>query len=115
MVKYRQEMQGRSYLVYKEMKIIIKRGGNKMNSIERVSLTLQHKEADHVPVYPLINSISRVFTGIDYATWCQDTDLCAESIIKATDELGVDLICSLVDLSVEAADFGQKIDYPKNE
>ncbi|NLJ40936.1 MAG: uroporphyrinogen decarboxylase [Clostridiales bacterium] len=86
-----------------------------MNSIERVSLTLQHKEADHIPVYPLINSISRVFTGIDYATWCQDTDLCAESIIKATDELGVDLICSLVDLSVEAADFGQKIDYPKNE
>lgn len=86
-----------------------------MNSLERVSLILQHKEADHVPVYPLINSISRNYTGIDYATWCQDTNLCAESIIRATDDLGVDVICSLVDLSVEAADFGQPIEYPKNE
>ncbi len=86
-----------------------------MNSLERVSLILQHKEADHVPVYPLINSISRHYTGIDYATWCQDTDLCAQSIIKATEDLDVDVICSLVDLSVEAADFGQKVEYPKNE
>ena len=85
-----------------------------MNSLERVSLILQHKEADHVPVYPLINSISRKYTGIDYATWCQDTDLCAESIIKATEDLDVDVICSLVDLSVEAADFGQPIEYPKD-
>lgn len=86
-----------------------------MNSLERVSLILQHKEADYVPVYPLINSISRNYTGIDYAKWCQDTALCAESIIKATDDLGVDVICSLVDLSVEAADFGQPVEYPKNE
>ena len=86
-----------------------------MNSLERVSLILQHKEADHVPVYPLINSISRIYTGIDYAKWSQDTDLCAESIIRATDDLGVDVICSLVDLSVEAADFGQPVEYPENE
>lgn len=85
-----------------------------MNSLERVKLTLQHQAADHVPVYPLINSISRKYLGIDYATWTQNTELCAESIIKATDLLNVDAICSLVDLSVEAADFGQKIEYPKN-
>lgn len=85
-----------------------------MNSLERVRLTLQHKEADHVPVYPLINSISRNYTGIDYATWSQNTELCAQSIIKATEQLNVDVICSLVDLSVEAADFGQKIIYPKD-
>lgn len=86
-----------------------------MNSLERVSLTLQHKETDHVPVYPLINSISRYYTGINYATWSQNTELCAESIIKATDHLDLDAICSLVDLSVEAADFGQEIKYPENE
>ena len=86
-----------------------------MTSLERVSLILQHKEADRVPVYPLINSISRNYTGIDYARWCQDTELCAESIIKATEDIDVDVVCSLVDLSVEAADFGQRIEYPKNE
>ena len=37
-----------------------------MNSMERVTLDLQHKEADHVPVYPLINSVSRKALGISY-------------------------------------------------
>ncbi|HZJ83138.1 MAG TPA: uroporphyrinogen decarboxylase family protein [Clostridia bacterium] len=86
-----------------------------MNSLERVSLILQHKEVDYVPVYPLINSISRNYTGIDYATWTQNTELCAESILKATEDLDLDVICSLVDLSVEAADFGQEVEYPKND
>ncbi|NMA94573.1 MAG: uroporphyrinogen decarboxylase [Clostridiales bacterium] len=85
-----------------------------MNSLERVSLTLKHKEADRIPVYPLINSISRNYTNTDYATWSTDTELCAKSIIKATKTLDLDIICSLVDLSVEAADFGQDIIYPKN-
>ena len=85
-----------------------------MNSLKRVSLALNHKEADRIPVYPLINSISRNYTGIDYATWSLDANLCAKSIIKATDYLNVDVVCSLVDLSVEAADFGQQILYPKD-
>lgn len=86
-----------------------------MTSLERVSLALNHKEADHVPVYPLINSISRRFSGIDYATWTQDIDVCATSILKATEELNVDIICTLQDLSLEAADFGQVIEYPAHE
>ena len=86
-----------------------------MTSLERVVAALQHKEADHVPVYPLINSISRTYCGIDYPTWSKDPDLCAESIIRATEDIGVDVICTLQDLSVEAADFGQKVDYPLND
>ena len=35
--------------------------------------------------------------------------------IKATEDLDLDVICTLVDLSVEAADFGQEIIYPENE
>lgn len=35
-----------------------------MNSIERVTKALKHQEADHVPVYPLINSISRNYLGL---------------------------------------------------
>lgn len=86
-----------------------------MNSLERVLTILQHKEADRVPVYPLINSISRKYTGINYAQWSTDTDKCAESIIKATEDIDVDVICSLIDLSVEAADFGQEVEFPEND
>lgn len=82
-----------------------------MNSIERVLLTLDHKEADRVPVYPLINSVSMQTTGINYEEWSKDPKKCAESIIKATDEIGVDIMCTLIDLSVEAADWGQKFVY----
>ena len=82
-----------------------------MNSLERVSLALQHKEADRVPVYPLLNSVSRKALGITYEEWSKDTKKCAESIIKATEEIGADCICTLVDLTVEAADWGQEVIY----
>lgn len=82
-----------------------------MNSLERVTLTLQHKEADRIPVYPLINSVSRNSLGINYEEWSKDPEKCAESIIKATEEIGVDILCTLVDLSVEAADWGQEVIY----
>ncbi len=85
-----------------------------MTSLERVTAVLNHQEPDRVPVYPLINSISRNYVGINYAEWTLNTDKCAESIIKATDELDVDVICSLVDLSVEAADWGIEMMYPEN-
>ena len=82
-----------------------------MTSLERVIAVLNHQEPDRVPVYPLINSISRNYVGIDYAEWTQNEDKCAEAILKATEELDVDVICSLVDLSVEAADWGMKMRY----
>lgn len=83
-----------------------------MNSIERVTLALQHKEADYVPVYPLINSMSRQYLGINYEEWTKDPHKCAQSIIKATEECDVDVICTLVDLSIEAADWGMEMRYP---
>ena len=82
-----------------------------MNPLERVTLALQHKEADRVPVYPLINSVSRKTLGIDYKEWSLDPEKTAEAIIRATEEIGVDVLCTLVDLSVEAADWGQEIEF----
>ncbi len=82
-----------------------------MNSIERVTKALNHQEADRVPVYPLINSMSRIYEDIDYKEWTLDVEKCASSIIKATDDIDVDVICTLVDLSVEAADWGMKMRY----
>ena len=86
-----------------------------MNSLERVALTLQHKEPDRVPVYPLLNGISRKVIGADYPTWATNADVCAEAYIKVTEKYNLDIICTLTDLSVEAADFGQKVIYPEIE
>lgn len=82
-----------------------------MNSLERVLKTLNHEEADCVPAYPLCNSISWKRYGIGYDEWSVDPVKCAEAIIKTTEELELDAIVTLVDLSVEAADFGMKVDY----
>ena len=86
-----------------------------MNSLERVTKILNHEEADYVPVYPLVNSISYKYTGINYAEWTQNPEKCAEAILKATDALDLDVICTLVDLSIEAADWGMKMRYPKDK
>lgn len=82
-----------------------------MNSLERVTLALQHKEPDRVPVYPLLNSVSRKALGLTYEEWSKDAEKCAAAIIKATEEIGADCMCTLIDLSVEAADWGQEIQY----
>ncbi len=80
-----------------------------MNSRERIAKILAHQEADRVPVYPLVNSISWKYTGIGYDEWSVDAEKCAEAIIKATDTLDLDVITTLVDLSVEAADWGMDV------
>lgn len=72
---------------------------------------LNHNAPDRMPVYPLVNSISRQSLGITYEEWTKDINKCAEAIIRTTDELELDCLCTLVDLSVEAADFGQELLY----
>ena len=86
-----------------------------MKPIERVGLTLQHKEADRVPVYPLLCGVSRKLVNATYPVWSTDMDVCAEAYEKVTDAFDLDVICTLIDLSVEAADFGQTVVYPGNE
>jgi uroporphyrinogen decarboxylase len=86
-----------------------------VKAIERVMMTLQHQEPDRVPVYPFMSGISRSLVGASYPRWATDADVAAEAFIRVTDELDLDMICTLVDLSVEAADFGQKVIFPENE
>lgn len=86
-----------------------------MNSLERVSLTLQHKEADRVPVYPILSGVTRNLINVSYKEWATDATICAKALIKASQEFDLDCICTLTDLSLEASDFGQKLIYPENE
>lgn len=86
-----------------------------MTSLERIATILAHREADRVPVYPLLNGISRKLIGIDYKTWSTDAEKCAQAYLAVTKKYDLDIICTLTDLSVEAADFGQAIIFPENE
>ena len=83
-----------------------------MNSLERVAAALQHKEADRVPAAPLVCGASRRVYGVTYAEWAQDGELAAKCLLQAQELIGFDGLLTLVDLSVEAADFGQEMVFP---
>jgi uroporphyrinogen decarboxylase len=83
-----------------------------MTSLERVASALQHKEADRVPAAPLVCGASRRVYGVTYAEWAQDGELAAKCMLQAQELIGFDGMLSLVDLSVEAADFGQEMVFP---
>ena len=61
---------------------------------------------------PLVCGASRRVYGCTYAEWAQDGELMAKSMIQATELIQPDGVLTLVDLSVEAADFGQEVIYP---
>lgn len=86
-----------------------------MTSLERVSMALSHREPDRVPVYPILSGVSRNLIGASYKDWALKAEVTAEALIKAQEAFELDCICTLTDLSVEAADFGQKIVYPEME
>ena len=86
-----------------------------MTSMERVVAALQHKEADRVPVYPIISGASRRLIHASYKDWATDADVCAEALLKAREEFDLDCIVTLIDLSVECDAWGQELQYPENE
>ncbi|MGI6238655.1 MAG: uroporphyrinogen decarboxylase family protein [Christensenellales bacterium] len=86
-----------------------------MNSMERITAALQHREPDRVPVYPILSGISRKLVGASYREWSTDADVCANALIRAAEEFEQDCIVTLIDLSVECDAWGQKLVYPENE
>jgi len=85
-----------------------------LTSLERVGLALQSKETDRIPVTPLFCGASHRVLGITYDKWSTDAELATKSLLASQEIIGFDAFVTLVDLSVEAADFGQEIIYPKN-
>lgn len=86
-----------------------------MNSMERVVTTLQHKEPDRVPVYPIISGASRRLIGANYKDWSTNAELCSKALLKAREEFDLDCIVSLVDLSIECTAWGQELIFPEDE
>ncbi len=86
-----------------------------LSPLERVALTLQHKEADRVPVYPLMNGVARRLIQASYKDWALNSDITAAAYERVTEQFGLDVIVTLTDLSVEAGDYGQSLIFPENE
>lgn len=86
-----------------------------MTSYERMNLALAHKEADRVPVCPILAGVNRKLIGADYPTWSTDAKVCADSFLAAAEAFDIDCLVTLIDLSVECDAWGQKLIYPENE
>jgi len=83
-----------------------------LTSVERTFSALFHREPDHVPVTPLLCSAARQINGISFPDLSLDGEKAADVFYSGWEFVGGDLIVLMLDLSVEAADFGQAMEYP---
>lgn len=83
-----------------------------LTSLERCVAAMEHREGDQVPCCPMICAASRRVYGVTYAEWAKDGELAAKCMLQAQELIGFDFFLTLVDLSVEAADFGQEVVFP---
>lgn len=86
-----------------------------LNSFERISAIMNHKEADHVPVYPILAGVTRKITGVSYKDWSTNSEICAQAFCAAVEKYDLDCIVTLIDLSVECDAWGQEIVYYEND
>ncbi len=80
--------------------------------LERILCTIFHKEPDRVPVTHFLLGAARRLTGITYEQFSRDPEMAADAYLAANEIMGGDVLYTVIDLSVEAADFGQEIVYP---
>ena len=85
-----------------------------LTPLERIGLALQYKKPDRVPVAPLVCGASRRVLGVTYDKWAKSSEIAANSLLAAQELIEFDGFLTLVDLSVEAADFGQEVIFPEN-
>ncbi len=88
--------------------------GLKLSSLERVLTAFRHKEPDRVPVSPILCAGGRQISGVSFPDYSLDAGQAARVFIDGFEFVGGDAVVLLLDLSVEAADFGQEILYPEN-
>ncbi|OAA90515.1 uroporphyrinogen decarboxylase family protein [Clostridium ljungdahlii] len=84
-----------------------------LTSLERIFRTLQRKEVDRIAAVPLVCGASYRVIGSRYDKWSTNAEIATQSLLAAQELIGFDAFLLLVDLSVEAADFGQELIYPK--
>ncbi|MGQ9536483.1 MAG: uroporphyrinogen decarboxylase family protein [Actinomycetota bacterium] len=80
--------------------------------LERVLCAAFFKEPDRVPVAHFLLGAARRLTGISYREFSRQPEAAAEAYLAANEIIGGDVLYTVIDLSVEAADFGQEMVYP---
>ncbi|MBZ0156932.1 MAG: uroporphyrinogen decarboxylase family protein [Alphaproteobacteria bacterium] len=87
---------------------------NGLTGLQRVTAALQHKEADRVPVAPLVCGASHRVAGLSYEEWARggNVEAMVRGHVDTLKILGHDSVVTLIDLSVEAEAFGAEICYP---
>ncbi len=87
---------------------------SRLTGFERLLVALRHKEPDRVPCCPVVAGGGRRLAGYNYAQFSTDPRAAAESFMAVFNMIGGEIVVPLVDLSIEAADFGQEMVYPEN-
>ncbi|MGC9324577.1 MAG: uroporphyrinogen decarboxylase family protein [Desulfomonilia bacterium] len=85
-----------------------------LSNIERLIAALRHKEPDRVPCCPLVIGGSRRLIGASFPDFSLKPDVTAHALMTGFNMIGGEIVIPMLDLSVEAADFGQKMIYPDN-
>ena len=85
-----------------------------LSAVERSLAAFRHKEPDRVPVTPIMGAAARQIKGISFRDFSLDAEKAADVFMSGFDFVGGDLVILLMDLSVEAADFGQEVIFPEN-
>ena len=85
-----------------------------LSSLERILVAFRHKEPDRVPVTPILCAGARQITGFSFPDYSLDADKAAQVFLDGFEFIGGDLVILMLDLSVEAADFGQRMEYPQD-
>lgn len=83
-----------------------------LTAVERLVTTLRHREPDRVPCSPLVISGARRLTGVSLSSFATNPGAAADALAAAFELIGGEVVIPMLDLSVEAADFGQKLVYP---
>jgi uroporphyrinogen decarboxylase len=86
-----------------------------MNSLQRVTATLQRQKADRVPVIAQVFGHAARIAGVPLDEYVQDGETLARCQLKALHEYGYDAVFSVMDVNVETEAVGSVLRYPKNQ
>jgi len=86
-----------------------------MTSLERVVTALEGKEADRVPCCPLICYAAHRVYGVRCDEMAMDGEIAGKSWVASQELIGFDAYCLLLDLTLEAHDFGQETEFLLND
>ncbi|PQP34591.1 uroporphyrinogen decarboxylase, partial [Desulfobacteraceae bacterium SEEP-SAG9] len=86
-----------------------------MTGLERTVMALEGKEADRVPCSPLICYAAHRVYGVRCDEMAMDGEIAGKSWVASQQLIGFDAYCLLLDLTLEAHDFGQDTEFLLND